>query len=80
MEDNKKGTRHRSKSQEALRKVADPLLYDVVGDSDGFALVCIVLVCYLASDTKSGSVEGRLWDESVRKRDPEKTTNKGRKT
>lgn len=80
MENNEQGTGHRAQSQETLSKIADSLLYDVVGNTDSLSLVCVVFVSYLASDAEGSGVERRLGNETIRKWDAKNSSNKGRET
>lgn len=77
VENNKKRTGHCAQSQESLSKIADALFYDVVGDSDGLALVRVIFIGNLAGDAESSSVERSLGNESIGEWDTKNSGNKG---
>lgn len=77
MENNEKRTSHCAESQKTLSKIADTLLYYVVGDSDGLSLVCVIFVGYLAGDAKSSGVEGSLRNKSIREWNTKESSNEG---
>jgi hypothetical protein len=76
VENNEKRTGHCAKSQEALSKVANPLFYYMIGDSDGLALVCVIFIGYLAGDAERSGVEWSLRDKSIGEWNAKKSRNK----
>jgi len=78
VQDDEKWAAHRPEGEEALGQVADALFHDVVGDTDGLALVGLVLVSDLARNAQCRCVEWCLGNKSVGKRDSQKSSDASR--
>jgi hypothetical protein len=80
MEHNEKRASHCAESQKALGKIADSLLYYVICDADGFSLVGVVFVGYLAGNAKSRSMEWSLRNKTIREWNAKESGNEGRES